>query len=206
MLQFIESIKSHRCIDFQLLYYQASMKFEEVHMSISLERQKRICITFTSYLTEMHETTSFAPEVKVPPSLPTVRNQIDIVKNRSSAKLEALGFHSRITSNSNTIWRDTASATPCGRNSATHVTNGLGWQGSWGGVHSTYCELRKSQAVHLNLKLSHVSTLQSVNVVSTMPTTTVGHSFELTKQRPAECPVGPNEFHHKTKINLQETD
>jgi hypothetical protein len=154
----------------------------------------------------MHETKSFAPQVNLRPSLPTVRNQADIVNYRRSAKLEALAFHSRRTSNSNTIWRDTASATPRGRNSATHVTNGLGYQGSWGGVHSTYCELRKSQAVHLNLKLSHVTTEQRVNVVSTVPMITVGPSFKLTKQRPAECPVGPNEFHHKPKINLQETD
>jgi hypothetical protein len=32
------------------------------------------------------------------------------------------------------------------------------------------------------------------------------HLFKLTKQRPAEYPVDPNEFHHKPTINLQETD
>ena len=38
-------------------------------------RTKRIYITFTSYLTEIHETTCFALQVNRPFSLPTVRNQ-----------------------------------------------------------------------------------------------------------------------------------
>jgi len=41
---------------------------------------KRIYVTFTSYLTEMRETTCFALQVKRPSSLPAVRNETDIVK------------------------------------------------------------------------------------------------------------------------------
>jgi len=62
------------------MFYTAVMMFEEVHMLIILWRRKRIYITFTSYLTEILETTSFVLQVKRPSSLPTVRNQTDIVK------------------------------------------------------------------------------------------------------------------------------
>jgi len=55
------------------------MMFVEVHMPLTLLRQKRIYIRFTSYLTEMHETTWFVLQVKRP-SLPTVRDETDIVK------------------------------------------------------------------------------------------------------------------------------
>jgi len=41
---------------------------------------KRIYVTFTSYLTEMRDTTCFALQVKIPSSLPAVRNETDIVK------------------------------------------------------------------------------------------------------------------------------
>jgi len=49
-------------------------------MLLILRRQNRIYITFTSYLTEMRETTWFALQVNRPSSLPTVRKQTDIVK------------------------------------------------------------------------------------------------------------------------------
>jgi len=45
-----------------------------------LARQKAIYITFTSYLKELHETMYFALQVKRTSSLPTVRDQADIVK------------------------------------------------------------------------------------------------------------------------------
>jgi len=64
--------------------------------------------TFTAYLTEMHDTTCFALQIKRPSSLPTARR---------SAKLEALAFDSGITSHSNANGVDTATATPCGQNS-----------------------------------------------------------------------------------------
>jgi len=53
----------------------------------------------------MRDTTCFAPQVKRPSSLPTVRNKTDNVKKRRSAKLEALAFDPRITSHSNSIRR-----------------------------------------------------------------------------------------------------
>jgi len=67
-----------------------------------------IYITFTAYLTEMHETTCFTLQIKRPSSLPTVRR---------SAKLEAVAFDSGIISHSNATGVDTATATPCGQNS-----------------------------------------------------------------------------------------
>jgi ribosomal protein S10 len=66
----------------------------------------------------MHETTSFAVEVKRPSSLPTVRNQTDIVKERRSSKAEAQAFDSGITSHRNTIGIETTRATTCGQKSA----------------------------------------------------------------------------------------
>ena len=69
-----------------------------------------IYITFTDYLTEMNETTCFALQIKRHSSLPTVRR---------SAKLGALAFDSGISSHSNAIGLDTATATPCGQNSVT---------------------------------------------------------------------------------------
>jgi len=66
--------------------------------------------TFTAYLTEIHETTCFALQIKRHSSLPTVRR---------SAKLEALAFDSGITSHSNATGVDTATATSCGKSSAT---------------------------------------------------------------------------------------
>ena len=43
-------------------------------------KTKAIYITFTSYLKELHETMYFALQVKRTSSLPTVRDQADIVK------------------------------------------------------------------------------------------------------------------------------
>jgi hypothetical protein len=54
--------------------------FEEVQMPLTLWRQKIIYMTFTSYLTEMRETTCFALQLKRLSFLPTVRDQTDIVK------------------------------------------------------------------------------------------------------------------------------
>jgi len=52
--------KLHRCCYFEPPFYPAVMMFEEVHMPLILWGQKRIYITFTSYLTEMCEKTCFA--------------------------------------------------------------------------------------------------------------------------------------------------
>jgi hypothetical protein len=76
----------------------------------TLKTSKKIYFTFTDYLTEMHETTCFALQIKRHSSLPTVRR---------TAKLEALAFDSGITSHSNAIGIDTATATPCGQKSVT---------------------------------------------------------------------------------------
>jgi len=76
----------------------------------SLKTSKKMYITFTAYLTEMHKMTCFALQIKRPSSLPTVRR---------SAKLEVLAFDSGITSHSNATGVDTATATPCGQNSVT---------------------------------------------------------------------------------------
>ena len=65
---------------------------------------------FTAYITEMHEKTCFALQIKRHSSLPTARR---------SAKLEALAFDSGVTSDSNATGVDTATATPCGKSSAT---------------------------------------------------------------------------------------
>jgi hypothetical protein len=46
-----------------------------------------------------------------------------------------------------------------------------------------YVELRTNQAVHLNLKMKCGLTEQTVNVVSCVPTSSVGPSLILTKQR-----------------------
>ena len=66
--------------------------------------------TFTAYLTEIHETTCFALQIKRQSSLPTVRR---------SAKFETLAFDSGITSHSNATGVDTATATPCAKSCAT---------------------------------------------------------------------------------------
>jgi len=78
-----------------------------------------IYITFTAYLTQMHETTCFALQIKRTSSLPTVRNQTDINNYRRRAKLKALAYDLRITSWSNATGVDTATATPCAKSSAT---------------------------------------------------------------------------------------
>jgi hypothetical protein len=58
--KFRKRSKLHRCCYFEPLFYPAVMMFEEVHMLLILCRQKRIYITFTSYLTEMCEKTCIA--------------------------------------------------------------------------------------------------------------------------------------------------
>jgi hypothetical protein len=76
----------------------------------NLKTSKKIYITFTAYLTEMHEATCFVLQIKKHSSLPTVRR---------IAKLKALAFDSEITSHSNINGVDTSTATPCGQNSVT---------------------------------------------------------------------------------------
>jgi hypothetical protein len=76
----------------------------------TLKTSKKIYITFTAYLTDMHERSCFALQTKRRTSLPTVRR---------SAKLDASAFDSRITSHGNATGVDTATATPCGQNSVT---------------------------------------------------------------------------------------
>ena len=66
-------------------------------------------------------------------------------------------------------------------------------------MNSTYVELRSNQAGQLNLKMSRGLTEQSVKVVSSEHTSTVGHSLNLTKQCPVACPTGPKEFHQNRK-------
>ena len=60
------------------LFYPAVMMFEETHANNTL-KQKTIKVTFTSYLTDMQETTCLALQVKRPSSLPTDRNKNDVV-------------------------------------------------------------------------------------------------------------------------------
>jgi len=67
----------------------------------------------------MRETTSFVLQVKRPSSLPKVRDQTDIVEKRRRANSEAIAFDWRKNSYSNTVARDTTTATPCAQNSAT---------------------------------------------------------------------------------------
>ena len=105
-----KSPKFHRYRCFRPLCYPAVMIFEEVHVTLTIWRQKTTYVTFTSYLTEMRETPCFALQVKIPSSLPTVRR---------SGKLEAIALDSGRTSHSNTTVGETTRATPCGQNSAT---------------------------------------------------------------------------------------
>jgi hypothetical protein len=81
----------------------------------TLKTNKRNYITFTAYLTEMHERVRIALQIKRPPFFSTARR---------SAKLEDLVFDSGITFHSNTTEVDTATATPCGPN---NVTSQLDW-------------------------------------------------------------------------------
>jgi len=64
-----------------------------------------------------------ARQVKRPSSLPTVRNQTDIIMWRTRERLEALAFDTGIISQNNAIVRDATTATPCGQNSATFQTD-----------------------------------------------------------------------------------
>jgi len=75
-------------------------------------------ITLTSYFTDVQERTCLALQVKRPSSLPTVRDQTDIVKQRRNTKLEALAFDTRIMSHSDAMGCDTTTATPCAQNSS----------------------------------------------------------------------------------------
>jgi hypothetical protein len=74
----------------------------------TLKTSKKIYITLTAYLTDMHERTYFALHIKRPTFLPTVRRR---------AKMDALVFDSRVTSHNKATGVDTA--TPCGKNSVT---------------------------------------------------------------------------------------
>jgi hypothetical protein len=67
----------------------------------------------------MREITKFALKVKRPSSLPTVRDQTDIMEYGKSAKFEVLAFDSIIISDSNTVANDTTTATHYAQNSAT---------------------------------------------------------------------------------------
>jgi len=80
-------------------------------------KQKIIYVTFSSYLTNMQETICLALQVKRSSSLPTVRDQTNIVKKRSSTQLETFAFDSKVTSHSDATASDTTTATPCGQNS-----------------------------------------------------------------------------------------
>jgi len=75
--------------------------FDEVHMPLTLWRQKTICSTLTSYLTEMRVNRCFVRQVKRHASLPTVRTQIDIIMWRTCEKLEDFAFDTGIISQSN---------------------------------------------------------------------------------------------------------
>jgi len=75
--------------------------FDEVHMPLPLWRQKTICSTFTSYLTEMRVNRCFARQVKIHATLPTVRNKTDIIMWRTYEKMEYFAFDTGIISHSN---------------------------------------------------------------------------------------------------------
>ena len=145
----------------------------------------------------MHEKAYFALQVKRLSSLPTVRNQ----RHRNVAQECKVGdprIWLGINFSQQRNWmRNNKSAAL--RTKQRNITNGLGYQDSWGGVNSTYVHLRSIRAVHLNFKKSCGLTEQSVNVASSVPTITVGPSLNLTKQRPVACPLGPNEFQQNGK-------
>jgi hypothetical protein len=71
--------KFHRWCNFLPQFYPAVMMFEEVQLSLTLRRQKRIYITFYSYLRKRHGKTCFALQVKRPSCIPTDRTVTDIV-------------------------------------------------------------------------------------------------------------------------------
>jgi hypothetical protein len=73
---------------------------------------------------------------------------------------------------SNATGDDTSRATPCGQKER-NITSGLGCQDCCGGVISTYVDLLSIQTVHLISKLSCGLTEEGVNVVSSMPPSTV---------------------------------
>jgi hypothetical protein len=54
-----------------------------------------------------------------------------------------------------------------------NIESGLGCQDSWGGINSTYVDMRSSQAVYLNLKKSCGLREKSVNVMSSVLAITV---------------------------------
>jgi len=56
------------------------------------------------------------------------------------------------------------------------------------------------------LKKSCGVTEHSVSVVTSVPTSTVGPSLNLTKQRLAGCRIKPDEFHEKVKLIYKKTD
>jgi len=107
--------KSHRCWYFVPLFYPAVMMFEEVHVPLTLWRRK----TFNFYLTEMHLNRCFVRQVKRHASLPTVRNQTDIIMWRTCENLQDFAFDRGIISYSKALGSDAATtATPCTQNSA----------------------------------------------------------------------------------------
>jgi len=91
------------------------MMFEEVHMPLSLWRQKTIYITLTPYLTEMHANTCFALQVKRSPSLPTVLNKTNNVYWRRRVKFQALAFQSDNISQKRN-GNNATTAPSCGKN------------------------------------------------------------------------------------------
>ena len=63
----------------------------------------------------------FVRQVKRHASLPTVRNQTDIIMWRTREKLEDFGFDMGIISHNNALGSDAKTATLCGQNSATFL-------------------------------------------------------------------------------------
>ena len=138
--------------------------YEVVNITLSLWRQKRIYITFNSYLTAMPETTGFTLQVKRHSSLPTVRNQ----RHRNVApECEGGGsgiwFGKKYSQQRN--WNRNNNSGPL-RTKWWNIPNGLRCQDSRGGANSTYVHLCSIRAVQLNFKKSRGLTEQGVNVVS----------------------------------------
>ena len=98
-------------------------------------------ITFTAYLTVMHETTCFALQIKRHFSLPTAHR---------SAKFGArsIWFGNNFTQQRN--WSRHSNSDTL-RKKQRNVAIGLGRQVSWGGVNVKCVDLRTVRAVRLNL-------------------------------------------------------
>jgi len=61
-----------------------------------------------------------------------------------------------------------------------------------------YVELRTTQVVKLNLKMSCGFREQSIYVASSVPTSTIVPSANFSKSQPSLFIIGPNEFHQNT--------